>query len=243
MVRIAQASKGETGYTNQQAGNQTGRELNITNWYSRPWDTVLRAKDPAVAERIATAMEQAVHNLVIGYDQAQRVSLFAEASKMDFDLSKIVVPCECDCSSLVAVAVNAAGIEVSKNIWTGSMTSALMRTGEFDCLRDPQYLKDDTYLRRGDILLNTIHHAAVCLDNGPGTGTKIVSYAAQVNVQSGSYLNVRTGPGTSFPVVQVGGSDFRLPRGLIVAICEECNGWGRLLDLQGWVSLSYVSHS
>lgn len=43
-IKIGQASLGETGGRNQQPGNQTGRELNISNWYNGRWLGILRYK-------------------------------------------------------------------------------------------------------------------------------------------------------------------------------------------------------
>lgn len=66
-----------------------------------------------------------------------------------------------------------------------------------------------------------------------------VPYAAHVQVSD--YLNVRTGPGTGFPIMSFYNNElFRLPNGLEVAIVEERGSWGRLDDIQGWVCLDYV---
>ena len=45
-IKIGQASLGETGGWNQQPGNQTGRELNISSWYNGRWLGVLRFPSP-----------------------------------------------------------------------------------------------------------------------------------------------------------------------------------------------------
>ena len=50
-IKIGQASLGETGGWNQQPGNQTGRELNISSWYNGRWLGVLRYKNRKKAER------------------------------------------------------------------------------------------------------------------------------------------------------------------------------------------------
>ena len=56
-VRIGQDSLGETGAHGQQAGNQTGRELNFSRWYAGSWLFVLRFLDAAKAELAAQACE------------------------------------------------------------------------------------------------------------------------------------------------------------------------------------------
>lgn len=65
-----------------------------------------------------------------------------------------------------------------------------------------------------------------------------VNYAATVTVNT--YLNVRTGPGTSYSKFKVNNNELCLPNGLIVAILEEKNGFGRIGNINGWVSLSYL---
>lgn len=240
-VRIAQASRGESGYRNQQAGNQTGAELNIRSWYARPWNVVLRAADPAVASRIAEFMEHAVACRLIGYDQADRMSLFYALLANGFDIGKLTSRVECDCSSLVTAAVVAAGIPVPPDLWTGNMQAALLASGAFRALDMDIYTAMDGYLQRGDILLNTALHVAVALDNGAKvTPAKAVSYAVSVNVSPGSYLTVRTSPEIRQDnIFMVQGQAMRLVRGQIAAILEEKSGWGRIGDIQAWINLSY----
>ena len=147
------------------AGDQTGGEVTTRSWYNKPWTSVIRPKDSAVAEKIAKAMEQACANNKIGYDQYQRTTLYTQAKAKNWDLSKITTACECDCSSLVAVCVNAAGIAVSKDIYTGNEKAALIETGRFELYTTAQYVGKDAYLKRGDILLGS-GHTAIVLSNG-----------------------------------------------------------------------------
>ena len=66
-IKIGQASLGETGGRNQQPGHQTGRELNISNWYQGRWLGVLRYKSRKKAELAAQTCEAAIKNPNIGY--------------------------------------------------------------------------------------------------------------------------------------------------------------------------------
>ena len=73
-VKIGSARIDENGHAyNGKAGDQTGKEVSTQNWYlhSKGW-RVYRAKNPAVAEKIAICMERACSNAAIGYDQYQR---------------------------------------------------------------------------------------------------------------------------------------------------------------------------
>lgn len=242
MVRIAQASKDERSrYTGGQAGNQSGSELNIREWYSRPWDTVLRPKTPELAQSVVSVSLRLVKCTLIGYDQSQRTTLYEQCERIGWDINRLneIQPCECDCSSLIAVILRFCGISIPKTVYTGNLTSYVLATGQFLCLRDPKYLTGDAYLKAGDIVLNTAHHVAVAVDTGAkALSSTFTPYAAVVDVSS--FLNVREGPGTWYPVFKVSGTDFRLPNGLVVAIIEEVDGWGRLSNLDGWVSLSYL---
>ena len=167
MVKIGQASRDERGrYSGGTAGDQDGKEVAIRGWYNRPWNKLLRAKRPVVANAIAEAMEDACANNNIGYDQGQRTTLYKICRANGFNISAINEPCETDCSALVAVCVNAAGIYVSGDIYTGNEAAALMATGEFELLTEPKYLVSDEYVKRGDILLYEFHHTAVVLENG-----------------------------------------------------------------------------
>lgn len=167
MVKIGQASRDERGkYSGGMAGDQDGKEVAIRGWYNRPWNKLLRAKKPAVAAAIAEAMEDACANNNIGYDQGQRTTLYKLCRANKFNIRAINEPCETDCSALVAVCVNAAGIQVSGDIYTGNEAAALLVTGEFELLTEPKYLVSDEYVKRGDILLYEFHHTAVVLENG-----------------------------------------------------------------------------
>lgn len=167
-VKIGHSSINENGkVSGGKPGDQTGKEVCTRTYYKHPWHTVIRAKNKTTAEKIATAMEQACANDKIGYCQAHRTSLYDEAKKNNWDLSKIKVACEGDCSSTVSVCVNAAGISVSKNMYTGNEKECLRQTGKFDILTDSKYTNSDTYLERGDILLGN-GHTAIVLTNGSG---------------------------------------------------------------------------
>ena len=169
------------------AGDQTGTEVCTRSWYSKPWTSVIRPKDKTVAEKIAKTMEQACANNKIGYDQGQRTTLYTQAKAVDWDLSKITTACECDCSSLVAVCVNAAGIAVNRDMYTGNEKSALTNTGAFEVYTDSKYISKDNYLMRGDILLGS-GHTAVVLTNGSNAESNVT---AKPNTSSTTELVVK----------------------------------------------------
>ena len=167
MIKIGQASRDERmQYSGGVAGDQDGKEVAIREWYNRPWNKVLRCKDSKKAEKIAQAMEKACKNDFIGYDQNQRTTLYSICKANGWKIEDVKIPCETDCSALVAVCVNAAGVKVSGDIYTGNEAKALLQTGEFELLSAPKYLLSDEYLKRGDILLYEFHHTAIALQDG-----------------------------------------------------------------------------
>ena len=202
MIRIGHARIDENGCAHGgAAGDQTGKEVCITGWYSKPWTVILRPKDAAVAEKMAVAMEAACANDNMGYDQWQRESAHTQARKVDYDLSKIAVKCECDCSSLVALCAKAAGVDVydanGKAPTTGKMRSAYLATGAFEALTDSKYLDSDTYLKRGDVLLKPGSHTAMALDNGAGVQTAVDKPAGVIGV--GSVVEIKADAATYYP--------------------------------------------
>lgn len=181
-VKIGHASIDERGKARGgAAGDQTGKEVCLRDWYDKNWVSVLRPKNEKEAEKMAKAMEQACANDHIGYDQSQRTTCFVEAKKVGFDLSKIKTKCETDCSALIAVCANAAGIPVSKDIYTGNEDSALVRTKKFEKLTDKKYLTSDKYLKRGDVLRSNGHTAIVLSD---GSEVKKTTAGSKKNTAS-----------------------------------------------------------
>lgn len=169
-VKIGSARIDENGHAyNGKAGDQTGREVSTQSWYlhSKGW-RVFRAKDSAKAEKIAKCMQAACDNKHIGYDQWQRNSLYNEAAKYGYDVSKVTKNVETDCSALVRVCCAFAGITgLPADFRTGNMPSNLLKTGAFVELTDSKYTKQDSYLKRGDILVTkTNGHTVVALSNG-----------------------------------------------------------------------------
>lgn len=148
-------------------GDQTGRELRIQPWYlnAKGW-RVFRAKDPAVAKKIADDMRWACDNMAIGYNQSTRNTLYNAAKPFDFDCAKVTELCECDCSSLVRVCILYAGIKIN-DFNTTSEPTRLLNTGAFDEMVGEKYTDESAYLREGDILVTrTKGHTLVILNDG-----------------------------------------------------------------------------
>ena len=160
------------------AGDQTGGEVCTRKWYNKPWDFVLRPRSASLAEKSAKACEVACANKNIGYDQNQRNTLHTQARKTGFDLSKITVPCECDCSSLMHVCALAGGANItygSNGAATINMKSRFTVNGEYEVLTDSKYLTSDKYLKRGDILVKAGSHTVMVLEDGANASSEASS--------------------------------------------------------------------
>ena len=260
-VLIGHASIDENGKAyNGSAGDQTKKEVCTRSWYNKSWDVVIRPKDAAMANKIAMACEQACANDKVGYDQYQRNTLYTQALKVNFDLSKITTACECDCSSLACICAIAAGIPagalyIGGNMrTTRNMRSAFKNTGKFDILTDSKYLTSDAYLKRGDILVNEGSHTVIVLSNGSkissqnskpveNNSNKIEANSSYVGKEIGTavaqdYMNVRTGPTTSYKVI---GS---CPKGASVEVLERTSaGWYKIVWPGAPDGYAYVSNS
>ena len=242
-VKLGSSSKDEKGqYRGGQAGDQTGAEVYIQNWYDGSWHSVIRPKSAALAEKIASACEKACNNNNIGYDQYERNSLYREALKVNLDLSKITTPCECDCSSLVSTCCIAAGLSESiffagNNMRTTyNLIDACNKTGHFDILTSSNYTRSKDYLKRGDILLST-GHTVIVLSNGDKAGQMVVTQTVTETYKvkiTASKLNVRSNPNVNSAIVT------QVKAGEVYTIIEEREGWGRLKSGAGWIALEYT---
>ena len=180
-VRVGSARIDSRGKASgDKSGDQTGKEVAVENWYNHSlgW-YIIRAKNDAVREKIAVAMERACANKNIGYDQGQNKTLWNVADKVGFDPGKVKTPCETDCARLVRVCVRYAGVKAD-DFYTGDELKKLKATGAFDIITDKAKCSTSAYLKRGDILVTrTKGHTVVVLDDG--AETKKAKEAAKKN--------------------------------------------------------------
>lgn len=180
-VKIGSARIDERGKTTGgKAGDQTGIEVSTQSWYkhSKGWRT-FRARDARVADKIAEAMELACACKRIGYDQNQRNTLYNAIKDKGFDIRKLDVDVETDCSALVRVCLAYAGIMVS-DFNTSSEAARLGACPDLVELTESKYNTKSDYLQRGDIqVTKTKGHTVVVLSSGPkaeGWGDMVPAY-------------------------------------------------------------------
>ena len=183
MVTIAHASKNEnSAYLKGKKGDQTKLEVCIRQWYSRPWNVVIRFIDPDMRDRCAYAMERACANDNWGYSQADRNSGLEAARQVGYDPGLVTVPVNTDCSALVTVACIYAGIaecalvKYGNSATTSTLKGRLKATGEVEIFTTSDYVAKTDKLMRGDILLAEGHHVAVVIKaDAPKKSTKEIA--------------------------------------------------------------------
>lgn len=214
-VKIGHARGGDPSYT---PGDQTGTEVRTQNWYANGWNFVLRFRNPAIAEKAAKACEAACANDKIGYSQTRRNDLRAAAKIVGWDFSRITSEADCDCSSLMSVCAEAAGVNMNGAYtggnapWTGNMREKFSATGAFDVLMDKKYLMSDAYLRRGDILVNEVTHTCMALSDGSKAYEDAVSPTGATSIKLKTHI-VDSGD-TLWGIAQIYGVT-------VAAICAE----------------------
>lgn len=217
---ISNSGKDENNaYHGGRAGDQSGHELELKGWYSRPWTVVLRWPDITVGLKMAQLGIAAALNNKIGYDQYQRTTYWKQLEKVGYDPSKITVACEEDCTAGVTANCKATGHlmdvkglkDLPVSVYSGSMKAIFVRAG-FLALTEKKYLNNPNYLLPGDVLLYEGHHAAMNITYGksvrpakaptltPISETKPVKpkpSGQKCVTVTGADVNVRSAPGTA----------------------------------------------
>lgn len=207
-VRIGSA---RSSYGNTSPGDQSGgKEVSIQAHYNHPkgW-YVYRAKDSAARERIAVSMEHACDNDDIGYSQGSRNTLRENVKDAGFDPAKTTKKVNTDCSALVRVCCNYAGIGVG-DFTTANEGSKLMATGAFEKFTDKAHCVGSDYLLRGDILCTrTKGHTVVVLDDGAKAGSEAASEVKDGALRRGDE-----------------GEDVRELQRALIALGYDCGSYG-----------------
>jgi len=208
-VIIGQAKRGENGVKNNKPGDKSGREVLLSDWSysvfpraSEHWSYVIRAKDPDVGRRLAENMKNGCANDHIGYDQnyPDRGTLYNEAKKVNWDMSKVTRNCETTCTCIIAVALNAEGIKAPKYWMSGDVKDDLEATGLFYIFDSEKYTTSSDRLTVGDILVNPGKHTAMVVESPHPftypvkyTGTTGKKGTAQIDENAEIILNLNNG--------------------------------------------------
>lgn len=162
-VLIGHASINENGgITGGRTGDQTGKEICIREWYSKPWNVLLVCTDKKLAKRASKIMEKICKNNHYGYDQYKRTTGYVSILKHGIAKGKGSF----DCSSLVASCYKLAGLDINPFCTTRSLRKALLATGKFKELKMYKHTSTPAYARRGAIYLAEGRHVVMALNKG-----------------------------------------------------------------------------
>jgi len=172
ITKIGHASISEQGSINGIAGDSTGNEVCMVDNYNisriQPY-IVLRPKTTALANASVEACKAGCNNNHIGYSQNTRNTLNNYAKVVNYDLTKVLVNCNTDCSAFMTVCAIAGGakIEYGSNApTTSNMRTRFKQSGYYTVLTDTKYTTQTDYLKPGDILVREGHHTIMVLENG-----------------------------------------------------------------------------
>lgn len=179
---IGHASISENGTVkNGIAGDQTGKEVCIREYYNKDWKYILRCKNSVKSYQLATICRILCNNPHIGYDQNGRNTLHEELKRISYNFSTLNRDCECDCSSFMTVIAECAGIYPEYNNGnaptTSTMKEAFVKTGMFEAIP----FKSVNQLKRSDILVAPGSHTVMVLEDNTVRNAKNYKFGVDVS--------------------------------------------------------------
>ena len=111
MNLFAWASIGENGKaTGGKKGDQTKKEVKVAPYYNFGQTWVIRFRNTKRGKKAGKAAKLLAQNDNVGYAQDDRVSLYNECERINWDIDRIneIRKCNCDCSLLIVCAINFA---------------------------------------------------------------------------------------------------------------------------------------
>lgn len=178
LVHASISENGNAGWDgNAKAGDQTGKEVCIRSWYSKPWNIMLRYPDKTIAKKATAVAVKLANSNLVGYDQSERNTLYKALKRFNFDVDAYIKSgekTETDCSAFVYAVYSCfiPGIRSDNNApVTYNMRELYVKWG-FVCHTGLKYL-DGTDLINGDILVNEKSHTAIATDGTAGETTPV----------------------------------------------------------------------
>lgn len=172
MIQVISASLGENGSIHGGApGDQTGSEVYVRNWYSKPWNLMLRYPDINVATAAATAGYLIANSNLAGYNQDERNTLYQALKRHNFNVPAYIASGEktnCDCSSFVYACYACALPSIRYDgdaPSTSEMRQAYTSWG-FTAYTQSMYLTSPDHLIIGDILVSEGRHTVIAWEEG-----------------------------------------------------------------------------
>lgn len=178
LVHASIAETGDAGWDGKaKAGDQTGKEVCIRSWYSKPWDIMLRYPDKTISEKAATAAVKLANSNLVGYDQSERNTLYKALKAVNFDVDAYIKSgkkTETDCSAFVYAVYCCfiPGMRYDGNAPVTSTMRYLYKKWGFSVNTGSRYLSGNNLIN-GDILVNESAHTAIATDGTSGATSSV----------------------------------------------------------------------
>lgn len=169
LVHASISENGNAGWDGQaKKGDQTGKEVCVRNFYSKPWNVMLRYKNSDIAEKATQIALKLANSNLVGYDQSERNNLYNALKRNNFDVDRYIASgekTETDCSAFV-YAVYACLIPSMRFDGNAPVTSNMkdfLTCCGFKANTDGKYLLGNDMIE-GDILLKEGSHVVMCTE-------------------------------------------------------------------------------
>lgn len=166
LIHARYTENGDSGWNGKaQAGDQTGNEVSVTEFYKAPWDFCLRYFNWELMREFVIIALKLAGCVKVGYDQSQRNDLYKALKSFNFDVDKYILSgqkCETDCSAFVYACLCCLlpNLRSDKNAPVTADMEEYYKDKGFTVLKGADYLnglKNQT----GDILVRAGHHTAI----------------------------------------------------------------------------------
>ena len=160
---------GKLANAGQHNPSNPGSDYEIVNWYSRPWNAVLRPTNEKLAELSANMAIAAANNTKIIYIWGGH-SYHQQRAANNNDPAAIKVQCGTDCMGTVFANIKGAmrrlgmNDSVLPNMGT-SNADTLLKIG-YQKFTDSDHINTDAHAKRGDVYVNYALHAAMHVGDG-----------------------------------------------------------------------------
>lgn len=183
-MKIVQSSIDEHGNAiGGQAGDQTGFEVYIRDWWDKGWNRMIRCKSSLDGTKAVQIAKKLANSNLIGYDQGDRNTLYRALKKYNFDVDRYIASgekTECDCSSfLYAVycclyrSLRSDANAPTTRTWPDF---AKKHSDIFTVFTASKFLRSDTNLRAGDLVDKTGSHIIMACGNANTTASCNAKY-------------------------------------------------------------------
>lgn len=145
------------------AGDQTGRECCVRDYYDKPWDSCIRYPDQRLASKAAKIAIALAESNLVGYNQARRNDLYRCLESNNWNYKAYIksgVKSSADCSSFVYAVwcCILAEMRGQSNAPTTYIAESFYKKYGFIVYKDLAHLYGGSNNSIGDILNNSSHH-------------------------------------------------------------------------------------